>query len=100
MVGIETAFASLYTHLVRTGFITLEKLIELLAINSRRRFNIPFGNDFTIWNLEKKFTVDPKDFLSMGKATPFEGMDFYGECMLTVKNGKSVWDIRKNKTVN
>ena len=100
VVGIETAFASLYTHLVRTGFITLEKLIELLAINSRRRFNIPFGNDFTIWNLEKKFTVDPKDFLSMGKATPFEGMDFYGECMLTVKNGKSVWDIRKNKTVN
>ena len=100
VVGIETAFASLYTHLVRTGFITLEKLIEVLAINSRRRFNIPFGNDFTIWNLEKKFTVDPKDFLSMGKATPFEGMDFYGECMLTVKNGKSVWDIRKNKTVN
>ena len=100
VVGIETAFASLYTHLVRTGFITLEKLIELLAINSRRRFNIPFGNDFTIWNLEKKFTVDPKDFLSMGKATPFEGMNFYGECMLTVKNGKSVWDIRKNKTVN
>ena len=100
VVGIETAFASLYTHLVRTGFITLEKLIELLAINSRRRFNIPFGNDFTIWNLEKKFTVDSKDFLSMGKATPFEGMDFYGECMLTVKNGKSVWDIRKNKTVN
>ena len=100
VVGIETAFASLYTHLVRTGFITLEKLIELLAINSRRRFNIPFGNDFTIWNLEKKFTVDPKDFLSMGKATPFEGMNFYGECMLTVKNGKSVWDIRKSKTVN
>ena len=100
VVGIETAFASLYTHLVRTGFITLEKLIEVLAINSRRRFNIPFGNDFTIWNLERKFTVDPNDFLSMGKATPFEGMDFYGECMLTVKNGKSVWDIRKNKTVN
>ena len=100
VVGIETAFASLYTHLVRTGFITLEKLIEVLAINSRRRFNIPFGNDFTIWNLEKKFTVDPNDFLSMGKATPFEGMNFYGECMLTVKNGKSVWDIRKNKTVN
>ena len=100
VVGIETAFASLYTHLVRTGFITLEKLIEVLAINSRRRFNIPFGNDFTIWNLERKFTVDPNDFLSMGKATPFEGMNFYGECMLTVKNGKSVWDIRKNKTVN
>ena len=100
VVGIETAFASLYTHLVRTGFITLEKLIEVLAINSRRRFNIPFGNDFTIWNLEKEFTVNPKDFLSKGKATPFEGMNFYGECMLTVKNGKSVWDIRKNKTVN
>ena len=100
VVGIETAFASLYTHLVRTGFITLEKLIEVLAINSRRRFNIPFGNDFTVWNLEKEFMVNPKDFLSKGKATPFEGMNFYGECVMTVKDGKTVWDIRKNKTVN
>lgn len=97
VVGIETAFASLYTHLVKTNFITMEKLIELLAVNSRRRFNIPFGNDFTVWDLGKEFTVDPKDFVSMGKATPLEGMKFFGQCVLTVRDGKVVWDIREHR---
>ena len=69
VVGIETAFAVMYTHLVETGVITLEKLIELLSINPRKRFGIPAGNDFTVWNLSKEFTVDPADFLSKGKAT-------------------------------
>ncbi len=93
IVGIETAFAALYTHLVKTGFINMERLMELLVINPRLRFNIPFGNDFTVWNLNKETTVDPSEFLSMGRATPFEGMKLYGECAMTVRNGKTVWSI-------
>jgi len=91
IVGIETAFAAMYTHFVLPGVITLEKLIALLAINPRKRFGIPFGEDFTVWNLEKKFTVNPNDFISMGKATPFEGWQLQGECVLTVCDGKVVY---------
>ena len=91
VVGIETAFAVMYTHLVETGVITLEKLIELLSINPRKRFGIPVGNDFTVWNLSKEFTVDPVDFLSKGKATPFAGWKLKGECLLTVCDGKAVY---------
>ena len=93
VVGIETAFPVLYTHLVLKGIITLEKLIELLAINPRKRFNIPIGNDFTVWNLNKEITVDPTDFLSMGKATPFAGWRLNGECLLTVCDGKAVYKM-------
>ncbi len=91
VVGIETAFPVLYTHLVKPGVITLEKLIELLAINPRKRFNIPLGNDFTVWDLSKEITVDPADFLSMGKATPFAGWKLAGECVLTVCDGRVVF---------
>ena len=91
VVGIETAFPVLYTHLVKPGILTMEKLVELLAINPRKRFAIPFGNDFTVWNLNKEFTVDPVDFLSKGKATPFEGWKLQGECELTVCDSKIVY---------
>ena len=91
VVGIETAFPVLYTHLVMTGVIMLEKLIELLAINPRNRFGIPMGEDYTVWNLEKRFTVDPADFISKGKATPFTGWELQGECVLTVCDGKVVY---------
>jgi len=91
VVGIETAFPVMYTHLVKTGIITLEKLIQLLSENPRKRFGIPLGNDFTVWDLNKVFTVDPKEFLSMGKATPFEGWQLYGECVMTVCDSKVVY---------
>ena len=91
IVGIETAFPVLYTHLVKKEIITLEKLIELLCVNPRKRFEIPLGKDFTVWNLEKESVVDPDDFLSMGKATPFAGWKLYGECVLTVCDGKIVY---------
>ena len=83
IVGIETAFPVMYTYLVKTGIITLEKLIEIMAINPRKRFGIK-DSGYTVWDLDKKFTVDPNDFLSMGKATPFENHTLYGECKLTV----------------
>jgi dihydroorotase len=90
-VGIETAFAVMYTHLVKPGVITLEKLVELLSTNPRKRFNIPLGEDYTLWDLNKEFTVDPQEFLSMGKATPFAGWKLTGRCVMTVCNGKVVY---------
>ena len=91
VVGIETAFPVLYTCLVQPGILTMEKLVELLAVNPRKRFKIPMGNDFTVWNLNKEFTVDPADFLSKGKATPFAGWKLRGECVLTVCDGNIVY---------
>ena len=87
IVGIETAFSVMYTHLVKTGVITLEKLIEIMAINPRKRFNIP-QNGFTVWDLEEEFTVNPEKFLSKGKATPFKGKKLYGVCEMTVMNNQ------------
>ncbi|MBE6983379.1 MAG: dihydroorotase [Ruminococcaceae bacterium] len=91
IVGIETAFPVLYTHLVKPGILSLEKLIDLLANNPRRRFGIPLGEDYTVWDLNKTFTVDPAEFLSMGKATPFTGWELTGECVMTVCDGKVVY---------
>ena len=91
VVGNETAFPVLYTHLVQTGVLSLEKLIDLLAVNPRKRFDIPMGCDFTIWDLSEEFTVDPEDFLSKGKATPFTGWQLKGACVLTVCDGKIVY---------
>ena len=91
VVGIETAFPVMYTHLVNTGILSLEKLIDLLSDNARKRFGIPLGNDFTVWDLEKDIVVNPDDFLSMGKATPFAGWKLKGECVLTVCDGNVVY---------
>ena len=91
VVGIETAFPVMYTHLVETGVITLEKLIDLLSNNPRKRFGIPANGDYTVWDLNKEFTVDPNEFLSKGKATPFAGWKLKGECLLTVCDGKAVY---------
>ena len=92
IVGIETAFQILYTYLVEPGILTLDKLMDLLVTNPRNRFNIPLGCDFSIWDLEKESTVDPADFLSMGKATPFTGRKVKGKCIATVCDGKLVYN--------
>jgi dihydroorotase len=93
VVGIETSFAVMYTKLVKTGVITLEKLIELMVINPRKRFDIPFDDSFTVWDLNTEFTVDPNDFLSKGKATPFKGEKLLGKCVLTAFDGKTVYKM-------
>lgn len=93
IVGIETAFPVLYTKLVKTDVISLEKLINLLAVNPRRRFGIPLGNDYSVWNLGEEFTVNPDEFLSKGRATPFEGEKLKGKCLLTVAGGKIVYKL-------
>ena len=92
IVGLETAFPVLYTRLVKTGVLSLEKLVELLAVNPRKRFGIPIGEDFSVWDLDTDFEVDPDEFLSLGKASPFTGQTLNGRCLLTVCNGKIVYD--------
>ena len=91
IVGLETAFPVMYTKLVLTGIISLEKLINLLSDNPRKRFGIPLGNDFTVWKLDEEITVNPEEFLSKGRSTPFAGEKFMGECMLTVCDGRIVY---------
>ncbi len=91
IVGLETAFGLLYTHLVRSGIITLERLIELMAINPRKRFGIPIGCDFTVWNLNECYKINPKGFLSKGRSTPFEGTEIFGKCYITVCENKLVY---------
>ncbi len=91
IVGLETAFPVLYTHLVKPGIITMERLLELLVYNPRKRFQIPLGEEFSVWDLSKEVAVDPTHFVSLGKATPFAGDTLYGECVLTVCNGKIVY---------
>ena len=91
VVGIETAFPLLYTNLVKTGIISLEKLIGLMCDRPRKRFNIPTDTGFTVFKLDEKYRIDPNEFLSKGKATPFEGTTLFGKCYGTVYNGKVVY---------
>ena len=91
VVGLETAFSVLYTALVKNNIISLEKLIELMSINPSKRFGITQNNDYSVWDLNAEYKIDPADFLSKGKSTPFTGMNVFGKCLLTVHNGKAVW---------
>ena len=91
IVGLETAFPLLYTGLVKTGVISLQKLVELLSIRPRQRFRIPLGNDFCLWDLESSYIIDPERFASQGRATPFAGMSVQGRCVLTAYQGRAVY---------
>ncbi len=97
VVGIETAFPLMYTHFVETGVITLEKLIELMGINPRKRFGIGGGTDegqsadFTVIDLDKEYEINPDEFYSMGKATPFVGYKVKGKIMHTYIGGKKIF---------
>ena len=91
VVGIETAFPILYTYLVKPGILSMERLVELLCVNPRNRFGIPMGKDFSVWDLEEAYAIDPEEFLSMGKASPFTGWQVFGRCLATVCDGKLVY---------
>lgn len=101
IVGIETSFAICYTHLVRKGVITIEKLIALMSENPRRIFRLGGAMrvgeraDIAVFDISKPYKIDTNNFLSKGKATPFEGAEVYGEAVLTLFNGQKVWN--KNK---
>ena len=91
VVGIETAFPMMYTYFVKPGIITMDRLMELLVTNPRNRFELPLGTDFSVWDLSEEYEIDPKDFLSMGKATPLAGWKVCGKCIATVCDGKLVY---------
>ena len=91
VVGLETAFPIMYTYLVKPGIMTMDQLLDVMVYAPRKRFNIPLGSDFSIWDLEKEYTVDPADFVSQGKASPFTGWKVQGECVATVCDGRIVW---------
>ena len=101
IVGIETSFAICYTHLVRKGVITLEKLIALMSENPRRIFRLGGAMrvgeraDIAVFDVREPYKIDTTEFLSMGKATPFEGEEVYGRCMLTLFGGEKVWKENK-----
>ena len=96
VVGLETAFPVLYTYLVKKGIITLEKLIELMFINPRRRFGITQTEDICVYDLQSEYIINPCEFKSKGKSTPFDGMTVSGKNLLTICGGKAVWNITEN----
>ncbi len=92
IVGLETAFPVLYTRLVRTGVLTLDKLVELMAVNPRKRFGFPLrADDYAVWDLDAHYRIDPAQFCSKGKSTPFAGQTVYGRCVRNVCGGAVVW---------
>jgi dihydroorotase len=92
VVGIETAFPLLYTNLVKPGIMTLEKLVEIMSVVPRERFGIDSDAGFTVFDLESEYDINPDEFISMGRATPFEGEHVFGKCLLTVYNGQTVYE--------
>ena len=98
VVGLETAFSVLYTHLVKKGVITLERLIELMSINPAGRFGIESGikngasADIAVIDLNKEYVIDSSKFLSKGKATPFDNMPVTGKVKMTFVNGNLVYN--------
>ncbi|MDR1131814.1 MAG: dihydroorotase [Oscillospiraceae bacterium] len=101
VAGLETAFPVLYTALVKTGVITAEKLIGLMHTNPRRRFGAGgqlvagLPAELTIFDMADSYVIDPADFLSKGRASPFAGKRVFGRCLLTMFNGKTVWEDKR-----
>lgn len=91
VVGLETAFPVLYTELVTKNIITFDRLVELMSFKPKERFGIDTNNDFAVFEIGEAYKIDPKDFLSMGRATPFAGREVFGRCLLTVHNEKVVY---------
>lgn len=100
IVGLETAFPLLYTELVCTGVLSLERLVELMAIAPRRRFGLPDAEeagDYAVWDIGRSYEINPENFYSKGRATPFAGRRVYGTCVRNVLGGRTVWDRRAER---
>lgn len=99
IVGLETAFPIMYTYLVQKGVITLEKLVEIMSVNPRRRFGFEGGviadgepADLAVIDLNREWEIDSADFVSKGKATPFEGWKVNGKVLMTFVDGEKVYE--------
>ena len=98
VVGLECAFAALYTGLVKPGILPLEKLICTMTDAPRRRFRLPQVSlepgdpaDLTVFDLSQSYSINPEEFASMGHATPLSGMEVWGPCDKTIVGGETVW---------
>lgn len=91
IVGIETAFATLYTYLVREGIVDMDTIVRCLSLNPRRRFDLDTRCDYSIWNMDREFVVNPDEFVSLGRATPYEGASMRGVNLLTVKDNEIIY---------
>ena len=94
IVGLETAFPVIYSCLVMEGIIDLDKVVELMSVNPRKRFGLEPADetkDFAVWELEEEYAIDPEKFLTKGRATPFDNWKVQGRCVLNVVNDKVVW---------
>ena len=98
VVGIETSFAAMNTYMVKRGYITMEKLCEVMSINPRKLFGLPHGiklgekADFVLVDPDKEWVVNPEEFASKGRYTPFDGVTLYGDVLMTVYNGQTVYN--------
>ena len=93
IVGLETAFPILYTKLVKPGIMTMDTLLDRMVYAPRKRFGIPLSEgDYSVWDLEAEYTIDPETFVSKGHATPFAGWKVFGRCLKTVCGGKTVFE--------
>ena len=107
IVGLETCFAAMYTHLVKTGIITLERLLEMMCVMPRKIFSLPGAQyiydgceaDFVVMDLDSKWRVDPEKFYSLGRSTPFDGMTLQGETAAIYLAGRKIYD-RKEGVIN
>ena len=94
IVGLETAFPVIYSCLVMEGIIGLDKMVELMSVNPRKRFGLEPADetkDFAVWELKEEYAIDPEKFLTKGRATPFDDWKVQGRCVLNVVNDKVVW---------
>ena len=91
IVGLETAFPIMYTYLVKPGIMSMQRLMEVMVDAPRKRFNLPLGADFSVWDLDAEYEIDPGEFLSLGKATTFNGWKVNGRCKATVCDGHVVY---------
>ena len=96
IVGLETAFPTLYSSLIGEEVLTLEALVGLMSEKPRERFGIPTGGDFSIWDLDSDYTIDSARFRSKGRSTPFEGWPVMGRCLMTVHNGNVIYVSEEN----
>lgn len=93
VVGLETAFAAIYTFLVKPGIMDMQRLVETMALSPRKILGLPLrDSDYCIVDLDEEFTVDPGKFKSKGRATPFAGISLFGKIKYTSYRGKTVYE--------
>ncbi len=98
IVGLETAFPIIYTHLVKTGEITLEKAVEIMSVNPSKRFGLDYEikegatANLSVFDLSTEYVIDPENFKSKGKSTPFKNYKVCGKCLLNFTGGKPVYN--------